>query len=103
VKPRPEAPAAARPAWVKPVAIGASVLAAGLAGLALQQGLTAKGAYADASAMVGPNGILVPGADPAAHDALVERGDTASKNAVASGSAAVITATAVGLLLWLSR
>ena len=102
LKPAAAAPPAARPAWVKPVVIGASALAVGLAGLSLQQGVTAKGAYADADAMMGANGILEPGADPAAYAALVERGDTASRNAWVSGGAALLTATAAGLAWWLS-
>ncbi len=95
-------PAAPRPAWVKPVVIGAGVLAVGLAGLAIQQGRAAGGAYADARALVGPGGILVPGADPAAHDALVARGDGASRNAWISGGAAVASAAGAGLTWWLS-
>ena len=104
MKPRAGVPpaASARPAWVKPVVIGAGVLAIGLAGFSVQQGWSARGDYAGASAMVGANGILVAGADPAAHAALVDRGDTASKNAWVSGGAALVTATAAGLLCWLS-
>jgi hypothetical protein len=95
-------PPAPRPAWVKPVVIGAAVLAVGLAGLAIQQGGSARRAYADARAMVGPSGILVPGADPAAHDALVARGDGASRNAWIAGGAAVASAAGAGLTWWLS-
>ncbi len=104
VKPRAGEPAAApaRPAWVKPVVIGAGVLALGLAGFSVQQGWSARGDYAGASAMVGANGILVAGADPAAHAAAVDRGDTASRNAWVSGGAALVTGTAAGLLWWLS-
>ncbi len=82
--------------------IGAGVLAVGLAGLAIQQGRAAGGAYADARALVGPGGILVPGADPAAHEALVARGDGATRNAWISGGAAVASAAGAGLTWWLS-
>jgi hypothetical protein len=99
-----EAPAARpSPAWLRPVAIGATVLAVGLAGLSVQQGRTAHQAYGEADAMVLPGGILAPGVTPADHAAVVGRGDTASQNAWISGTAAAVTAAGAGLLWWFSR
>jgi hypothetical protein len=102
VTPQSLAPARPRPAWVRPVVIGAGLLSLGLAGLAIQQGRSARGAYADARALIGPNGILLPGTDPLLHDALVARGDGASRNAWLAGGAAVAAAAGAGLTWWLS-
>jgi hypothetical protein len=84
------------------VVIGAGLLSLGLAGLAIQQERSARGAYADARALIGPNGILVAGVDPATHDALVARGDGATRNAWIAGGAAVACAAGAGLTWWLS-
>ncbi len=101
--PPAEAPAGKpRPAWLKPVAIGVGVLAAGLAGVSVQQGWTAHRYYADADAMVLPGGNLAPGVSPSDRAALVDRGDTASRNAWLTGSAALLSAAGAGLLWWLS-
>ncbi len=100
--PRSDAPSRPRPAWVKPVTIGAGVLALGLAGAAVQQGLSARSAYADADAMVLPGGILAPGVSPATRAAAIDRGDAASRNAWLTGSGALLSAAGAGLLWWLS-
>jgi PEGA domain len=97
------APAAKpRPAWLKPLAIGATVLAVALAGVSVQQGLKAHDAYADADAMVLPGGILVPGATPADRAAAVDQGDAASRNAWITGTAALVSGAGAGVLWWLS-
>ena len=97
------APAARpRPAWLKPVAIGATVLAVALAGISVQQGLAARDAYADADAMVLPGGVLVPGATPADRAAAVDQGDAASRNAWITGTAALVSGAGAGVLWWLS-
>jgi hypothetical protein len=93
----------ARPAWMRPVAIGAGVLAAGLAGVAIQQGLGARHAYAEADAMVLPGGLLAPGVTAADRSAVVGRGDAASRNAWITGTGAAVSAAGAGLLWWLSR
>jgi hypothetical protein len=80
-----------------------SVLAAGLAGLSIQQGVSAHRAYASADAMVRPGGILSPGVSAADHDAAVRRGDTASRTAWITGTSAVVSAAGAGILWWLSR
>ncbi len=100
----PVKPASASPppAWLKPLAIGTTVLAVGLAGLSAQQGWTAHQAYGDADAMVLPGGILAPGVDPADQAALVDQGDAASRNAWIAGTAALVSAAGAGVLWWLS-
>jgi PEGA domain len=100
----PGPPPTARPrsAWLKPAAIGVSVLALGLAGVSVQQGWSAHHAYSDADALVLPGGVLAPGVTPADRAALVDRGDTASRNAWVSGTAGLVAAAGAGLLWWLS-
>jgi hypothetical protein len=100
--PPADAPSRPRPAWVKPVTIGAGVLALGLAGAAVQQGLSARSAYADADAMVLPGGILAPGVSPATRAAAIDRGEAASRNAWLTGTGALLSAAGAGLLWWLS-
>jgi hypothetical protein len=103
VAPPPEGAAGKpRPAWLKPVAIGAGVLAVGLAAVSVQQGVTAHGAYADADAMVLPGGVLAPGTSPADYAAAVDRGDAARQNAWIAGTAALVTAAGAAVLCWLS-
>jgi hypothetical protein len=84
------------------VAIGAGVLAVGLAAVSVQQGVTAHSAYADADAMVQPGGVLVPGTSPADYAATVDRGDAARQNAWVAGTAALVTAAGAAVLCWLS-
>ena len=98
------APAARqRPAWLRPAAIGLGALAAGLAGVSFQQGWSAHKAYADADSMVLPGGVLAPGVTPAQRTAVVERGDTASRNAWITGAGAAVGAAGATVLWWLSR
>jgi hypothetical protein len=103
VAPPPPAVVNPPPRWMRPVAIGTGVLALGLTGVAVYQGKSARSAYAQADAMVLPDGTLVPGADPATHAALVDDGNTASRNAWVAGTVAVCSAATAGLLAWLSR
>jgi hypothetical protein len=91
------------PRWRRPVAIGSGVVAAVLGGLAMQQGLAARSAWAEADAMVLPGGIYRPGATPGEHRAALARGDAASRNAWIAGGGAAVSAAACGVLLWLSR
>jgi hypothetical protein len=89
--------------WLRPAAIGAGVVALGFGGLAIQQGISASQAYADANAMVGAGGTLVPGSDASRFHDLQAQGDDAQRNAyVAAGTAVVFAATA-GVLGWMSR
>jgi hypothetical protein len=94
--------AATRPRWQRPTAIGASVVAALLGGLAVQQGLTARDAYLTADAMV-LGGVVQPPATPADHDAAIARGDRANRNAWVAASGAALSATGAVVLYWLSR
>jgi hypothetical protein len=91
------------PRWMRPTAVGAGVAAALLGAMALQQGLAASGAYGDADAMVLPGGSWAPGADAAAHAALLDEGDAHRRNAWIAAGGAVLSATASGVLWWLSR
>ena len=91
------------PRWLRPTAYGAGLAAALLAGLAVQQGVVAYGAYADADAMILPGGEVAQGASYPAHQAALARGDEANRNAWVAGSAAVLSAAAAGVLLWLAR
>lgn len=91
------------PRWLRPTAYATGIAAALLAGLAIQQGVVAHGEYADADAMIGPGGAVVPGGSYPAHQAAIARGDEANRNAWVAGSAAVLSAATAGVLAWLSR
>ncbi|WP_242395280.1 PEGA domain-containing protein [Anaeromyxobacter oryzisoli] len=86
--------------WMGPVAIGGGILAAGFAGLAVQQGLGSSRSYADANALLGPDGALKPGSDPARYLALRDEARAANRNMYLSAGAAVIFAGAAGVLGW---
>ena len=88
--------------WMRPTAIGSGVVAGALAVLAIQQGLASKKAYADADAMVGPGGSLLPGSDPARYRSLRSDGDAARRNTYLSAGAAAAFATVAGVLGWKS-
>jgi len=87
---------------MRPTAIGSGVLAGALAVLGIQQGLTARHAYSDADAMVGPGAEFLPGSDPARYRDLVRDGDAAKRNAYVSAGAAAAFAAAAGVLGWKS-
>jgi len=91
------------PAWYRPAAYGAGVLAVVLGGVAVHQGLSAQAAYADADAMVLPGGSFQSPYTPADHQAALARGDRANQGAWVTGSAAVLSAAAGATLYWLSR
>jgi hypothetical protein len=90
--------------WLRRATIGSAVVAAGLAGLAVQQGVAARDAYSDADAMVS-GGVFRPGtsaADVSRYRALQEDGDGARRNAYLSAGAAAAFAAAAGVLGWRS-
>jgi hypothetical protein len=98
----PPAPAR-RPAWKRPVAIGAGILAVGLAGLAVQQSSAANRAYAQAGDQLTPSGAYKDVAAQARYGSLRSQGDHARTNAtVAAGAAAAcaVTAVIVGWKAW---
>ena len=97
------APASGPPRWMRPTAYGCAVLAGVFGGLAIQQGLTARQASADASAMVGPGGSLTPGSDPTRYEGLQADSRVASRNAYISAGVAVGLAVTAGYLGWRSR
>ncbi len=91
------------PRWMRPAAYGCAVLAGLFGAVAVQQGLTARQASSDASAMVGPGGALAPGSDPSRYDGLQSNADAATRNAYVSAGAAVAFAVTAGVLGWKSR
>jgi hypothetical protein len=105
--PPPYAPAVhadARGRWLRRATIGSAVVAAGLAGLAVQQAVSARTAYADADAMLA-GGVFRPGtsaADVSRYHALRDDGDGARRNAYLSAGAAAAFAAAAGFLGWRS-
>jgi hypothetical protein len=88
---------------MRPGAYASVALCGVFAGLAVQQGLTAQQASAEASAMVGPGGALVPGADPSRYDALRGDASAASRNAWISAGAAVVFGATAAVLGWKTR
>ncbi|BDG03332.1 PEGA domain-containing protein [Anaeromyxobacter oryzae] len=97
----PRRPTSRHP-WMRPAAIGVGIVAVGLAGVAVQQGLTASQSYADARAMLQPDLSLKPGSDGARYQALRDDGGAATRNMYVSAGAAVLLAGAAGVLGWWS-
>ena len=87
---------------MRPVAIGAGVLAVGFTGVAVHQGLAASGAYHDADQMIGSDGLIRPGLDPSRYRDLRGDGDRARRNALVSTGVAVAFAATAGALGWIS-
>ena len=99
-----EAPTGEAPrAWMRPAAYGSALLVGIFAGLAIQQGLTARQDSADARKMVGPDGVLAPGSDLTRYRELRDGYRSSSRNAYLSGGAAVVFAATAGVLGWKSR
>lgn len=97
------APGLRRPAWKKPVSIGAGVLAAGLLGLALQQNAAAAQAYSRSADQLLPDGSYRDADSPARYAAYRSDGDRARTRAtIAAGAAAAcaVTAAIVGWGAW---
>jgi hypothetical protein len=102
--PQAEAPLAVQapaPAgWMRPAGWTAAGLSAVAAGIATWQGVAAGRSYADAKAMLLPDGSLAPGVDPAAYTQAASAFATERRNAwIAGGSAVVLGAGAAALLL----
>ncbi len=91
------------PAWMRPAAWAAGGTAVLLGAFAAWQGITASSRYDEATAMLLPDGSFQPGADPARYAQLVSEGDSAKRAALIGATAAVVTATAGGVLWLLSR
>jgi hypothetical protein len=99
---RPGSASSAR-RWLRPAAYGSALLAGVFTGLAIQQGLTARQASADAAGMVGPGGSLAPGSDPTRYAGLRSDARAATRNTYLSAGAAAAFAATAGLLGWVSR
>jgi hypothetical protein len=89
--------------WMRGGAYASAVLAGVFTGVAIQQGLVARQADADAGGLVGPGGALSPGTDPARYGDLRSDARAARRTAYLSGGAAVVLAATAGLLGWKSR
>ena len=89
--------------WVRRAAYGSAILTGVFAGLAIQQGLTARQSSADAARMVGPGGTLAPGSDPARYEALRSDAHAATINSRYTAAAAIVFAVSAGILGWESR
>lgn len=87
---------------MRPTAIGVGILAVGFTGLAVQQGISASHDRSTANGMVGANGQLVAGADPARYRSLRHDADVASRNMYLSAGAAALLAGTAGYLGWRS-
>jgi len=92
----------AKPRWMRPAAYAAGAVAIALAGVATWQGLSARGDYRDANAMLLPDGNLVPGGDQAAYDQTVAAANTSKRNAYIGAAGAAAFAVAAGVLGYLS-
>jgi len=92
----------AKPRWMRPAAYAAGAVAIALAGVATWQGLSARGDYRDANAMLLPDGNLVPGGDQAAYDRTIDAANTSKRNAYIGVAGAAAFAVAAGVLGYLS-
>ena len=91
------------PAWMRPATYGAGALALALAGFATYEGVQASSRYADANALLRPDGSFQPGADPSRYADLRSSADAARRNAWIGAGTAVVFAAASGVLWVLSR
>jgi hypothetical protein len=101
--PAEELPPGRGKSWKGPAAIGAGVLAVGLAGFALQQNIAASRDYAEAQDQLLPDGSFKNAQAQARYYDLRSEGDHARRNATISvGAAAVfgITAAVLGWNAW---
>jgi len=83
-------------------AIGAGVLSAGLGAFAIYEGLSARGNYDDAGALLQSDGALRNDASVSGYRSLVDDGDSAKTMAYVSGGAAVGCAVVSGVLGYIS-
>jgi hypothetical protein len=83
-------------------AVGAGVLSAGLGAFAVYEGLSARGSYDDASALLRSDGAVQQDASVARYKSLVDDGDSAKTMAYVSGGAAVGCAVISGVLGYVS-
>jgi hypothetical protein len=83
-------------------ALGTGVAAVGLGGVALWQGLAARGARDDARKMLGPDGSLPAGSDSSLYNQKIKDGDSASRIAMGTGIGAGACLLTAGILGYLS-
>lgn len=83
-------------------AVGAGVLAVGLGGFAVVEGLAAKSKYDKAAGLLQPDGAIKMDASVAQYDQFVSEGDSAKRMGYATGGAAIGCAVLSGVLGYLS-
>lgn len=99
-------PAGSGKRWMGPAAIGAGVLAVGLAGLALQQNIAADKAYSEAKDQLQSDGTFKNAQAQARWNSLRSEGQRDRRNAAISAGAAVtftVTAVVLGWNAWHHR
>jgi TolB-like protein len=98
----PAPPAEVKPRGMGWTAFGAGVVAIGLGGFAVYEGLAAKGKYDDAGALLTPSGAVKVTATADGYRTIVADGDAAKQAAFISGGAAVGCAVLSGVLGYIS-
>jgi hypothetical protein len=88
--------------WMRPAAWVSGGLAVGFAGLAVNRRLAAAEAYDDASALLGPGGVLASASDLPRFRALRADGDAAARSTWISAGVSVAFAAAAGFFGWTS-
>jgi hypothetical protein len=83
-------------------AVGAAALSVGLAGYSIYSGMSAKGSYDDASALLQSDGALRQDASVAAYQQFVDDGDSKKSTAQVTGIAAAGCALTAGVLGYIS-
>jgi hypothetical protein len=87
---------------MRPAAWVAGGAALGLAAVAVNRRMAANHAYADAEALLGPDGVLVSISDRSRFRSLTSEGDAAARATLISAGASVVLAAAAGFLGWTS-
>ncbi len=83
-------------------AVGTGVIAVGFGAFAVVKGFSARGKYADARAMLEPDGTLSLSADPSRYNQLINEGDSARASSYGGTGVAVGAAALTGILGYLS-
>jgi len=97
---RPATPGVARRSWTRPAALGSAAVAAGAGAFAIHQLLSARGADADAAALVRSDGAIA--GDPAAYARHRSTAAAARRNAWIGAAGTAAFAAAAGVLGYLS-
>jgi hypothetical protein len=87
---------------MRPAAWVAGGAAAGFAALAVNRRLAANQSYAEARALLGPDGLLTSSSEGPRFRSLTAEGDAAARATWISAGASALLAAAAGLLGWTS-